>query len=175
MLNSSKWKIINNGLNYLLIALVAGYVALYFYKKPKFSEGDLAPDFTAVTMMGKQLQLRDLMGEYILLDFWGSWCGPCRRENQEIVAFYNQNFFSATEQKLRIVSIAIETDSIAWQRAITADKLDWPDHIVQLDRFSSPIAKLYGVREIPTKYLIGRKGEIIKVNPEVSELKALIQ
>ena len=74
-----------------------------------------------------------------------------------------------------IVSVAIETNEKRWKKAIQSDQLNWPYHIVQLDRFKSPIALEYGVREIPTKYLLDTKGEILMVNPTFAKLNSFFE
>lgn len=161
---------------FLLIVLV-GYLINYFYRKPKFAEGEKALDFSAETISGDKINLQDLRGRYVLLDFWGSWCVPCRKENPELVKLYHQ-----TKQKsfkdaegFDIISIAIETKKSAWLKAVQSDGLIWPYQIGEFDRFNSPIASLYKVREIPTKYLLDTSGVIIQVNPKIENVLAFLK
>ncbi len=155
----------------ILIPLVFfGYI---WYKSPKYSEGEKAPGFTSTLIDGSAFTLSDLQHEYILLDFWGSWCGPCRQENPSLVRLYNQ--FSNEKTSLgkplfTIVSLGVETDADRWKAAIQKDGLIWPYHISSLQRFKDPIVSMYGVREIPTTYLINNRGEILLVNPKYGEL-----
>lgn len=171
-----KWKWVNSALNILLIIIVLGYIANYFYRLPKFNEGEKVKDFQAELLNGNTFHLSDLKGNYVLLDFWGSWCGPCRKENPELVSLHKQLQPVTIENAggFDIVSVAIETRKENWINAITKDGLDWTYHIGQFDRFDSPIAKLYGVREIPTKYLINPEGMIIMVNPSIEEVQSYI-
>jgi len=76
-------------LNVLLLILVLGFIANYVYRLPKFDDGEIAPQFTASLADGSEFSLESLKGNYVLLDFWGSWCAPCRRENPSIVELYN--------------------------------------------------------------------------------------
>lgn len=164
-------------LNILLVLVILGFVGYKVYQLPKFSDGEIAPGFQAQLIDGNNFTLSDLNGSYVLLDFWGSWCGPCRIESPDLVKLHNTfNGKSFSDAKgFEIVSVAIETNEKRWKKAIDADKLNWPHHIVQLDRFKGPIATEYGVREIPTKYLIDTKGEILMVNPTFKELTAFFE
>lgn len=158
--------------NILLGLVILGFIGYKIYQMPKFSDGEVAPSFQAELIDGSSFTLSDLKGSYVLLDFWGSWCGPCRRESPNLVALHNSfNGKSFVDAKgFEIVSVAIETKEARWKNAIKSDNLNWPHHIVQLDRFSGPIATEYGVKEIPTKYLLDTKGEILMVNPSFDKL-----
>ncbi|MBP6446793.1 MAG: TlpA family protein disulfide reductase [Saprospiraceae bacterium] len=170
------WSSINKFLNIVLIVLVIGYIINYFYRLPKYESGEKALDFTSTLLSGDTFTLSQLRGSYVLLDFWGSWCGPCRRESPDLVSLYNE----MKEQKFKaagsfhIVSIGIETKRENWENAIQKDGLIWPYHIGEMDRFSGKIAKLYGVREIPTKYLINPEGVILSVNEDISEIRSYL-
>ena len=139
--------------------------------------GTSAPNFTGQLIDGTAFELDKLRADnLVLLDFWGSWCPPCRQANPDLVKLYDE--FHGQEyagfSDFDIVSVSIESNerSIgAWKQAITSDGLQWKNHIVQTDRFSSPIAKLYGITEIPTTYLINPKGQIVGVNMTYEALK----
>ena len=162
--------------NILIVLALLGFVGYKIYQLPKFSDGEVVPGFQAQLIDGSAFSLSDLQENYVLLDFWGSWCGPCRVENPELVKLHKTyNGKSYTDAKgFEIVSVAIETNEARWKRAIEKDKLNWPHHIVQLDRFKGPIAKEYGVREIPTKYLLNTNGEVLMVNPSFEELHTFL-
>lgn len=151
----------------LLLALWFGGRAWYF--SPAFGEEDLAADFAAVRADGESFQLSELKGQYVLLDFWGSWCGPCRLESPALVALN-----TATQDKLTIVSIAIERDSSAWLRAITQDARDWPHQVMDktgsLKFLGGEVASLYGVNQVPTNFFIDPNGKIIGVDLPLSEI-----
>lgn len=167
---------VNKILNIILLILVVGLIANYFYRLPKYESGEKALDFTSTLLSGDTFSLSQLRGSYVLLDFWGSWCGPCRKENPDLVNLYNemkdQKFKAAGS--FQIVSIGIETKKDNWENAIQKDGLIRPYHIGEMDRFSGKIAKLYGVREIPTKYLINPEGVILFVNEDISQIRSYL-
>ncbi|MEO0735071.1 MAG: TlpA disulfide reductase family protein [Bacteroidota bacterium] len=156
----------------LLLAAYFGGRAWYF--TPTVSTEELATDFTATRADGRSFQLSDLRGGYVLLDFWGSWCGPCRRKSPELVRLHQ-----ALKDRLTIVSIAIERDSTAWQRARTQDARLWDYQV--LDRTDSfrflmgDLASLYGVRRIPTNFLIDPAGKVIGIDVPLASIANQIQ
>lgn len=159
-------------LNIMLAVVVVGLVGYYIYHLPEFTRGERAPDFTATLINGEEFSLTDLRGDYVLLDFWGSWCGPCRRDNPKLVEL-SQKYEEATFKEasgFHIVSIGIERDTASWMQAIESDNLYWKHHIIQGQRFESPIAELYGITWIPTKYLVGPDGLIIHSDESLSTL-----
>ena len=166
----------NKILNILLVLLVIGYAAYHFYKKPKYINGETAPQFSAQMIDGTEFSLSDMKGKYVLLDFWGSWCGPCRRENPSIVKLYDKfNGKTFTDASgFEVISVAIENNEARMKKAIAKDNLKWKYHIPQLDRFDSPIVIQYGVNEIPTKYLINPEGYIMGVNQSATEIERLL-
>jgi thiol-disulfide isomerase/thioredoxin len=157
---------------YLIIiaAVLLYYAGRYIYFMPKYGSGQDAPGFTAQLMNGEEFSLSNLRGQYVLLEFWGSWCGPCRQENPLIVQLYQRY----REEAFTVVSIGIETSADRWKRAIQYDGLEWDYHIGQFNNFKSEIAQLYGVRQLPTKYLIDPKGQIIAVNPTIVEVEEIL-
>jgi len=154
------------------LAIIMG-IAYYFYRKlPKFNEQEKAPDFVSYTPSGDSIRLSDLRGNIILLDFWGSWCGPCRQENRKIVPLYNKykNAQFKQAEKFIVLNVGLEKSKERWLAAIKKDNLYWKYHVSGLKRMRDPVAKLYGVNEIPTKYLIDEKGVIRGVNMSFEEI-----
>lgn len=163
----------------LVSILVVGlfFGGRYLYMKPKFMIGTEAPNFSAQLKNGDAFELDNLRKDnMVLLDFWGSWCGPCRAENPMIVKLYDkfhgQDFEGFND--FEVVSVAIETRKEPWERAILKDDLKWPYHIGEFERFSSPIAMQYGVREIPTSYLLNTNGQIVGVNLTYEEMESIL-
>jgi peroxiredoxin len=122
------------------------------------SAGKMAPDFTARTPDGKELRLSSLRGKYVLLDFWASWCGPCRLENPNLVENYNR----FKNKNFMIVSFSLDGNAKAWQEAIEADHLDWY-HVSDLKDWHSDIVKAYMVPHVPQNFLLDPEGKIIAV------------
>lgn len=158
----------------LLVLFVLAYLGYkYVYQAPKYSNGEILPSFSATLLNDEAFELKQLRGNYVLVDFWGSWCPPCRADNPNIVKLYDEfNGKSFTDAEgFEVVSIAIETKKERCLSAIKQDGLRWKYHIVLLDRFKSEIAKAFGVREIPTKYLLSPSGDIISVNSSYENLR----
>ena len=175
-----KYLNLNNLLNVLLIVIVGVYVGRYFYMKPKFVNGAKPPTFSSQTIAGKPFHLEDLKGKFVLIDFWGSWCGPCRKDHTglvEVYRKYNQDAQSGNPD-FEIVSIAIERNPKAMEKAIRQDQLPWNIHILDevsnFKFFDGRLAKLYGIKQIPTRYLLNPDGIIVKVNPTISSLDAFL-
>jgi thiol-disulfide isomerase/thioredoxin len=156
-----------------IAVIIIWVVARYLYKKPSAINGAKAPDFTAPSAKGDSLSLSAVLKQghrYILLDFWGSWCGPCRAEAPELVAFYDEY----KSKQLEIIGISIEQDRNRWLHAIERWNLHWAYHVSDLKHFDSPLAQKFGVRVIPTKILLNHEGTIIAVNPTFEALRKII-
>jgi len=122
------------------------------------AEGKLAPDFTEFLTDGKkQMKLSDLKGKVVLIDFWASWCGPCRKENPNVVKTYEKY----KNDGFTIMSVSLDTDRAKWLAAIKQDNLTWPNHCSDLAFWSSAVVPLYNIQGIPSTVLIDKEGKII--------------
>ncbi len=118
--------------------------------------GSIAPDFTLNDTKGKPVSLAAFRGKYILVDFWASWCGPCRQENPTVVKAY-QNYKS---KGFDILGVSLDEKKDKWEQAIKQDKLEWTQ-VSDLKGWQSDVAELYGVKAIPMNYLLDKEGKII--------------
>lgn len=105
--------------------------------------------------------LSDLKGKVVILDFWASWCRPCRHKNPQLVELYNKY----NDQGLEIFSVSLDADTKRWKKAIQQDKLVWEYHVSDLKKWKSEPAQKYGVTSIPKLFIINREGSIVAVNP----------
>lgn len=124
--------------------------------------GTDAPDISLSDPYGKTYTLSDLKGKVVLLDFWASWCGPCRRENPSVVKMYDK--YNGQGFEVFSVSLDRENQKQRWVDAINKDNLKWPYHVSDLKFWQSAPARVYGVRSIPRTFLIDREGKIAAVN-----------
>lgn len=128
--------------------------------------GKKAPDFSAPSPDGKTVSLKESMGKVTIIDFWASWCGPCRMENPNVVAMYNE----LHEKGLNIIGVSLDRDEAKWKEAIEKDGLTW-NHISNLKFWQEPIAELYNVKSIPATFILDANGVIVAKDLRGAELK----
>lgn len=123
--------------------------------------GKPAPDFEELKTDGKtMMKLSDLRGQVVLLDFWASWCGPCRKENPNVVNLYEKY----KNAGFTVMSVSLDRDKASWLAAIEKDKLSWPNHVSDLGHWASKAPQKYQVKGIPFTVLIDQQGNIINTN-----------
>jgi peroxiredoxin len=132
--------------------------------------GNFAPDFTMNDTEGKPVSLSQYKGQYVLVDFWASWCGPCRGENPNVVAAYkkykNKNF--------TVLGVSLDEDKDAWVKAIQKDGLTWK-HISDLKGWQSAVVTVYGIEGIPYNVLLDPEGKILATELRGSALEAFLE
>jgi thiol-disulfide isomerase/thioredoxin len=123
----------------------------------KTAIGSLAPDISLPDPDSTLRSLSSLRGKVVLLDFWASWCGPCRKENPNVVEAYRKYH----DKGFEVFSVSLDKDRDSWLKAIAMDKLTWPYHVSDLKYWKSAGAAVYGVSSIPYSVLIDREGKIV--------------
>lgn len=133
--------------------------------------GKIAPDFSAPDPDGNPVTLSDIRGKVTIIDFWASWCGPCRKENPNVVKVYQKYH----DKGLEIINVSLDRPGHKekWLKAIKDDKLTW-HHVSHLNYFDDPVAKLYNIRAIPSTYILDASGTIVAKNLRGAALDAKI-
>ncbi|MBM72609.1 MAG: hypothetical protein CL847_07490 [Crocinitomicaceae bacterium] len=129
-------------------------------KNSKYIAGDEAPDIVMNDPKGQVRKLSDLRGKVVLLDFWASWCGPCRRENPHVVHAYKKYY----DQGFDVFSVSLDSDLGKWKRAIEQDGLIWDNHVSDLGGWRNSASQAYGISSIPHTMLLNRDGKIIRTH-----------
>ena len=149
-----------------LIAIKCLIINLSFGQKIGLKIGDIAPELAYNNPKGEQMKLSSTRGKLVLIDFWASWCGPCRKENPNIVDAYrkyNKMSFKNGEG-FEIFSLSLDKTQKAWVKAINQDQLFWKYHVSDLGGWQSEGSNRYGIRSIPSNVIINGNGIIIARN-----------
>jgi peroxiredoxin len=159
---------------HMYIANTLGKAENYIMQKERFEQqqkmqeelstrlaiGSVAPDISLANPNGKDIALSDLRGKVVLLDFWASWCRPCRMENPNVVNLYHQY----KSKGFTVYSVSLDNDKMRWESAIQQDGLVWDYHVSDLKGWNTSVGPLYGIQSIPQTFLLDKDGKIIATN-----------
>jgi thiol-disulfide isomerase/thioredoxin len=150
---------------------IAGINAQYQSLAEAAVEGGKAPEINLNDTNGKPLPLSSLRGKVVLIDFWASWCMPCRQENPNVVKMYEKY----KNKGFTVYSVSLDESKDAWIKAINADNLSWPNHVSDLKGWQSEAAAAYSVSAIPATFLLDKEGNIVAQNLRGPELEQKLQ
>ena len=141
-----------------------------FILNAQIKVGDKLPAITLKSISNSDVNLTSFQGKYILIDFWASWCGPCRLGNKKLVKLHNE----VSSDKIEIIGISIDTDISKWLKAVEKDKIKFTQ-LIDPEGFDANTAIKFGVDELPSKYLFNPQGILIAKNPSEEEIIKFIE
>lgn len=164
---------------YILLLLLVPLSYIFFEsnkQNPGPQVNDEAPGLTMPGVSGDEMSLEDLKGNYVLVNFWASWCTPCRQKNPEIVDLY-QSFGSSSFENgegFAIYSVSLDNNEDNWRAAIESDDLSWDYHVSDLSRWDSDAPEKYGVSSIPESFLLSPDGKVLARGKDLDEMKEIL-
>lgn len=149
------------------------WVVIFLFVSSSYAQvkiGDILPDITLQDNKNTSVSLRSFEGKTVLVDFWASWCLPCRKANKNLVKMYNKY----KKQDFEILGISIDTDHSKWLKAIQQDKLEY-QQLIDPKGFDALSAIAFGVDALPATYLFDRSGKLVMINPTEAQIISQIK
>lgn len=152
----------------IILSLLAAICVINVYAQPKI--GSVAPEITLTDKSGQSITLSSLRGKVVLVDFWASWCMPCRKSNRSILPVYNRY----KDKGFEVYGISLDDDATAWQKAISVDRITWLQ-FNEKGSVANSTAETWNIEFLPTSFLIDKNGKIITIDPSEKDLNKYLQ
>lgn len=154
-----------------LLVFVIAALGIQFNATAQPRLGSSAPEIALPAADGQITSLSSLKGKVVLLDFWASWCGPCRKTNKQVQPIYKKY----KDKGFEIFSVSVDASKPAWLNAVKQDNIIWPHVIDTRAATGNQLTNIWNLRYIPSTFLLDKEGKIVAVSPEKNELEKLLK